>query len=97
MADLGGLCVLSADRYLNRRLEMHLRGRAGRPGNAGESKLFTSFEDEANIWIVGADQAARNSRMTKNARMVKGPLTWAFDRGQRNWAEAAAESIRPSL
>jgi preprotein translocase subunit SecA len=46
VADLGGLCVLGAERPPKRRLEMHLRGRAGRQGDPGEAKFFLSYEDE---------------------------------------------------
>jgi preprotein translocase subunit SecA len=50
VADVGGLCVLGAERPHRRRLEMHLRGRAGRQGDPGEAKFFVSFDDE----LVGA-------------------------------------------
>jgi preprotein translocase subunit SecA len=46
VADLGGLCVLGAERPVRRRLEMHLRGRAGRQGDPGESRFYLSLEDE---------------------------------------------------
>jgi preprotein translocase subunit SecA len=46
VADLGGLCVLGAERPAKRRLEMHLRGRAGRQGDPGEAKFFISYDDE---------------------------------------------------
>lgn len=46
VADRGGLCVLGSERPDGRRLEMHLRGRAGRQGDPGEAKFFLSFEDD---------------------------------------------------
>jgi preprotein translocase subunit SecA len=46
VADLGGLCVLGTERPPKRRLEMHLRGRAGRQGDPGEAKFFLSNDDE---------------------------------------------------
>jgi preprotein translocase subunit SecA len=46
VADLGGLCVLGAERPGKRRLETHLRGRAGRQGDPGEAKFYVSFEDD---------------------------------------------------
>jgi len=98
VADLGGLCVLGADRYLNRRLEMHLRGRAGRQGDPGESMLFTSFEDEAMVSVAGARQAAMNSRLIrKTPRMTSGPVTRAFDRAQAVWAATSAEAAKANL
>jgi preprotein translocase subunit SecA len=41
----GGLCVLGAERSANRRMELHLRGRAGRQGDPGESRFYVSAED----------------------------------------------------
>ncbi len=46
VADLGGLCVLGTERNGDRRTEMHLRGRAGRQGDPGESLFYLSAEDE---------------------------------------------------
>jgi preprotein translocase subunit SecA len=46
VADLGGLCVLGTERPARRRLEMHLRGRAGRQGDPGEAEFFLSYDDE---------------------------------------------------
>src|SRR5262249_9128125 len=44
--DLGGLCVLGTERNGDRRTELHLRGRAGRQGDPGESLFYLSAEDE---------------------------------------------------
>jgi preprotein translocase subunit SecA len=41
----GGLCVLGAERSGNRRMELHLRGRAGRQGDPGESRFYLSADD----------------------------------------------------
>jgi preprotein translocase subunit SecA len=46
VADLGGLCVLGAERPAKRRLEMHLRGRAGRQGDPGEALFYVSFDED---------------------------------------------------
>ena len=46
VADLGGLCVLGTERNGDRRTELHLRGRAGRQGDPGESLFYLSAEDE---------------------------------------------------
>jgi preprotein translocase subunit SecA len=46
VAKLGGLCVLGAERSVEWRLDMHLRGRAGRQGDPGESRFFMSLDDE---------------------------------------------------
>ena len=98
VADRGGLCVLGAERHLNRRLELHLRGRAGRLGDPGESKLFASYEDEATLGVLGAASAARNSKMIRGRGPMSGPIfTRIFDSGQARWAAAAARQVQDSL
>jgi preprotein translocase subunit SecA len=62
VADLGGLCVLGAERPGKRRLEMHLRGRAGRQGDPGEAKFFVSFDDYTMKFYFGTKQASFWSR-----------------------------------
>jgi preprotein translocase subunit SecA len=54
VADAGGLCVLGTERSANRRMELHLRGRAGRQGDPGESRFYLSAEDE----VMKAHKAA---------------------------------------
>jgi preprotein translocase subunit SecA len=44
--DAGGLCVIGAQRFDNRRGDDQLRGRAGRQGDPGESRFYVSLEDE---------------------------------------------------
>jgi preprotein translocase subunit SecA len=98
VADAGGLCVLGAERYLNRRMEMHLRGRAGRQGDPGESELFASFEDEAVIAIAGTGSAAWNKKMLTGKDAVRGTLvTGALARGQANWAAVMLQQVKQGL
>ena len=52
VADLGGLCVLGTERGGDRRTELHLRGRAGRQGDPGESVFYLSAEDELTGQIL---------------------------------------------
>lgn len=63
VAALGGLCVLGTGRPTSRRLEMHLRGRAGRQGDPGESKFFVSMDDETVIRHLGPRSRAIYRRM----------------------------------
>ena len=59
--DAGGLYVLGSERHESRRIDNQLRGRAGRQGDAGESRFFLSLEDEllrlfatgALSWVMG--------------------------------------------
>ena len=43
---LSGLYVIGTNRHESRRVDLQLRGRAGRQGDPGESRFFVSLEDE---------------------------------------------------
>jgi preprotein translocase subunit SecA len=72
VADLGGLCVLGAERALKRRLEMHLRGRAGRQGDPGEAKFFASFDDDLvrAVFPKGGKQLAFVRRVSPEGEQI---------------------------
>ena len=42
----GGLFILGTERHDSRRIDNQLRGRAGRQGDPGESRIFLSLEDD---------------------------------------------------
>lgn len=42
----GGLYVLGTNRHESKRIDLQLKGRAGRQGDVGESRFFVSFEDD---------------------------------------------------
>lgn len=44
--ELGGLYIIGTERHESRRIDLQLRGRAGRQGDPGESRFFLSLEDE---------------------------------------------------
>lgn len=46
VAELGGLHVIGTERHDSRRIDLQLRGRAGRQGDNGSSRFFISLEDE---------------------------------------------------
>ncbi len=46
VAELGGLLVIGTCRHEARRIDLQLRGRAGRQGDPGESRFFLSLEDD---------------------------------------------------
>lgn len=46
VAALGGLYVLGTSRHESRRVDLQLRGRAGRQGDPGESRFFLSLDDD---------------------------------------------------
>lgn len=43
--ELGGLCILGFQRHDSKRIDDQLKGRAGRQGNAGYSKMYVSLQD----------------------------------------------------
>lgn len=46
---LGGLYVIGTNRHESRRIDLQLRGRAGRQGDPGDSRFFISLEDDLMI------------------------------------------------
>ncbi len=46
VAALGGLYVIGTNRHESGRVDLQLRGRAGRQGDPGESRFFVSLEDD---------------------------------------------------
>ncbi|HID21835.1 MAG TPA: preprotein translocase subunit SecA, partial [Planctomycetaceae bacterium] len=56
VAQLGGLHVIGTERHDARRIDLQLRGRAGRQGDPGSSRFFLSLEDDlmrifAGVWV----------------------------------------------
>ncbi|QBR48011.1 preprotein translocase subunit SecA [Leuconostoc kimchii] len=49
VAELGGLAVIGTERMTSRRIDLQLRGRAGRQGDPGFSQFFVSLEDDIII------------------------------------------------
>lgn len=46
VAESGGLHVIGTERHESRRIDLQLRGRAGRQGDNGSSRFFLSLEDD---------------------------------------------------
>ena len=46
VAELGGLIVIGTERMESQRVDLQIRGRSGRQGDAGMSKFFVSLEDD---------------------------------------------------
>ncbi|NGP87477.1 preprotein translocase subunit SecA [Fodinibius halophilus] len=53
----GGLAILGTARHESRRIDLQLRGRAGRQGDPGESQFFVSLEDDL-MQLFGSDRVA---------------------------------------
>ncbi|MEX0769209.1 MAG: preprotein translocase subunit SecA [Balneolaceae bacterium] len=54
----GGLAILGTERHESRRIDLQLRGRAGRQGDPGESQFYVSLEDELMRLFGGTDRIA---------------------------------------
>ncbi|MAV65338.1 MAG: preprotein translocase subunit SecA [Candidatus Marinimicrobia bacterium] len=55
---LGGLFILGTGRHESRRIDLQLRGRAGRQGDEGESIFFLSLEDNL-MRLFGSERIAK--------------------------------------
>ena len=51
--DLGGLHVVGTERHDSRRIDLQLRGRAGRQGDPGSSRFFISLDDKIMRLFAG--------------------------------------------
>ena len=51
--ELGGLHVVGTERHDARRIDLQLRGRAGRQGDAGSSRFFISLDDKLMRLFAG--------------------------------------------
>jgi preprotein translocase subunit SecA len=51
------LAILGTERHESRRIDLQLRGRAGRQGDPGESQFFVSLEDDL-MQLFGSDRVA---------------------------------------
>ncbi len=97
---VGGLLVLGTSRHEHRRVDMQLRGRAGRQGDPGESRFHVSLEDD--LYIKYDFQAILpahvRDRLRRNHPESASDPTYirAFDIGQR-LVEGYHEDIRTQL
>ncbi len=55
--DLGGLHIIGTERHESRRIDLQLRGRAGRQGDPGSSRFYLSLEDDL-MRLFGSDRVA---------------------------------------
>ncbi len=53
VAELGGLHVVGTERHDSRRIDLQLRGRAGRQGDPGSSRFFISLDDDLMRIFMG--------------------------------------------
>jgi preprotein translocase subunit SecA len=73
---LGGLYVLGTNRHESRRVDLQLRGRAGRQGDPGTSRLFVSLEDDLLVRygveaLIPADRRPPNQDAPVESAVVR--------------------------
>ena len=56
--ELGGLAIVGSERHESRRIDLQLRGRAGRQGDPGVSQFYVSLEDDL-MRLFGSDRVAK--------------------------------------
>ncbi len=55
---VGGLAIIGTERHESRRIDLQLRGRSGRQGDAGESQFYVSLDDNL-MRLFGSDRVAK--------------------------------------
>jgi len=84
--ELGGLAILGTERHESRRIDLQLRGRAGRQGDPGVSQFFVSLEDDLMKLFGGSDKITNiMDRMNfDEGEVIQHPwITKALERAQK--------------
>src|SRR4029079_18555905 len=82
---LGGLHIIGTERHEARRIDNQLRGRAGRQGDPGSSRVYLSLEDDL-MRIFGSDRIAglmQRLGMEDGVPIEHGMVTKAIERAQK--------------
>jgi preprotein translocase subunit SecA len=82
-----GLTVLSTEPQLSRRLDDQLRGRAGRQGDEGLTRLYASMEDEALRFYGDPGLHARTLRALRGRPYLEGIAAERLIAGAQDRAE----------
>lgn len=69
----GGLMVIGTNRHESLRIDLQLRGRAGRQGDPGESRFFVSLEDELFLRTGLGTQFSSRYRLSPSDQPVDIP------------------------
>ena len=100
VAKLGGLAVIGTERMSSERVDLQLRGRAGRQGAPGLSKFFVSLEDDiitktGSKWINDFYQKeVAKPEEKQKVRLKSVRIKYEVTEAQRNSDNAAAASRR---
>ena len=94
----GGLFILGTGRHESRRIDLQLRGRAGRQGDPGESVFYLSLEDDL-MRLFGSDRIAKvmdRMGIKEGEVITHSMVTKSIERAQKK-VEARNYSIRKHL
>jgi preprotein translocase subunit SecA len=81
---LGGLYVIGTNRFECSRIDDQLRGRAGRQGDSGTSRFFTSLEDELLIRFRVAEKIpSKYHGWDREAPLTDPEVHWGVNRIRR--------------
>ena len=98
VAELGGLCVLGAQRHQTRRLDLRLQDLAGRRGDPGEVKFFISYEDDTLLRLLGLQQVGYLRRLggeAGRAGMVMKLIEQNQGKADQDYASWLVQMLRP--
>jgi preprotein translocase subunit SecA len=87
--DAGGLAILGTERHESRRVDLQLRGRAGRQGDPGSSLFFVSLEDDL-MRMFGSERIAKVMDFAgyKEGEVIQhSMITKSIERAQRKVEE----------
>ena len=85
----GGLAIIGTERHDSRRVDRHLRGRAGRQGDPGSSQFYVSLEDNL-MRLFGSERIAKMmDRMGhKEGEVIQhGMISKSIERAQKKVEE----------
>ncbi len=96
--DAGGLHIIGTERHESRRIDNQLRGRSGRQGDPGFSRLYLSLED--NLMRIFASERVKNFMqalgMERGEAIEHGMVTKSIEKAQRK-VEGRNFDIRKQL
>ena len=89
VTDVGGLKILGTERHESRRIDLQLRGRAGRQGDPGESQFYLSLEDDLMRLFQSDRVASIMDRLgVQEGEVIQaGMVTRAVERAQKKVEE----------
>ena len=87
--ELGGLHVVGTERHDSRRIDLQLRGRAGRQGDAGSSRFFISLDDKLMRLFAGdfVKRIMQMAGLTEGEPIVSSMVTRRVEGAQKKIEE----------